>query len=83
MTLIELDDRKRVSLGKYATGTRYLLTTEPDGTLILTPAVALSVAEARLLDRPDLLETVKNNRADGFPGRSDRPRLERRRGVAG
>ena len=36
--LIEVDQRGRISLKKYATADIYLLDVEDDGTLILTPA---------------------------------------------
>lgn len=46
--LIELDERRRASLGRLKTvkpGGRYLARTEPDGTIVLTPAVVLPAAE--------------------------------------
>jgi hypothetical protein len=47
-TLLEVDARRRLSLGVLAEHDRYLATVEDDGTIVLTPAVVLSVAEARL-----------------------------------
>jgi hypothetical protein len=47
--LLEVDSRRRVSLGQMATHDRYLAHTEDDGTIILTPAVVMAASEARLL----------------------------------
>jgi hypothetical protein len=46
--LLELDSRRRISLGSLATHDRYLVEVEEDGTIVLTPAVVMSAAEARL-----------------------------------
>jgi len=58
--LLELGAGRRASLGKIGRPehTRYLVTTEPDGTVILTPAVVMSASQARLLERPDIAETI-------------------------
>jgi len=58
--LLELDERRRTSLGKIgrAQDRRYLVTELPDGTVILRPAVVLSQAELRLLSDPDRLAQV-------------------------
>lgn len=42
--LVELDERRRVSLGRVGHHGRYLARTERDGTIILTPAVVMTVA---------------------------------------
>lgn len=47
-SLLEVDGRRRVSLGALASHDRYLARVEEDGTIILTPAVVLPLAEARL-----------------------------------
>lgn len=64
--LVELDDRRRVSLGRIGRQehTRYLVTEEPDGTLVFTPAVVLSELEAKLLVNDELVERILANRAD-------------------
>lgn len=64
--LVEVDSRGRVSLGRVATSDhqRYLAHEEPDGTVVLTPAVVMSELEARFLANPDLVERVHANRAD-------------------
>jgi hypothetical protein len=72
--LLELDDRRRVSLGRIgrAEHRRYLAREEPDGTIVLSPAVVMSELEARFLANQQLIEQVSANRAD-------RSRLVRRR----
>ena len=79
--LVELDDRRRVSLGKIGRPehTRYIVEEEPDGTLVLTPAVVMSELEAKLLANGELVERINANRAD--PGRL--VRRERRGRPAG
>lgn len=57
-TLLELDSRRRVSLGTIAKHDRYLANVEDDGTIILTPAVVMSVAQARLHASPKTSEMV-------------------------
>ena len=58
--LIELDSRRRVSLGRVgrAEHTRYLANEQPDGTVILTPAVVMSETEARILSDPVLAASI-------------------------
>ncbi len=64
--LVELDGRLRVSLGKLglAPHSRYLVTKEPDGRLVFTPAAVVSEMEARFLANTELLERIAANRAD-------------------
>jgi len=64
--LLELDERRRTSLGKIGRqqDRRYLVTELPDGTVILRPAVVLSEAELRLLSDPDRLARVDAALAD-------------------
>lgn len=47
-SLLEVDVRRRISLGPLAKHDRYLAEVEEDGTIVLTPAVVISLAEARL-----------------------------------
>lgn len=65
-TLVELDDRRRVSLGRHARpgDHRFLLHVEPDGTIVLTPAVVISELEAAYRTNEDLVATVEANRDD-------------------
>jgi hypothetical protein len=54
--LIELDDRRRVALGKVGKPEhrRYLAETHPDGTIILKPAVVVTEAQVRLWANPEV-----------------------------
>jgi len=74
-TFVELDDRRRVSLGKVGRHSRYLVHEESDGTIILEPAVVLSEAEARFMANADLVAQIEDNRAHPERGR---PRPRRR-----
>jgi hypothetical protein len=64
--LVELDRRRRVSLGKVGREehTRYLVSEEADGSLVFIPAVVLSELEAKLLANRDLVERIEANRRD-------------------
>ena len=70
--LVEVDSRRRVTLGRHAKHDRYLIREEPDGTLVLTPAVVMTELEARFLQNPELVERVKAHLAD--PSRMKRRR---------
>lgn len=61
--LLELDERRRASLGRIGKPEhrRYLVTEEPDGTIILQPAVVISELEARFLANPDLVARVRES----------------------
>jgi hypothetical protein len=48
-SMLEGDSRRRISLGSLAEHDRYLVNVEEDGTIVLTPAVVMSAAQARLL----------------------------------
>lgn len=48
-SVLEVDSRRRISLGSLAEHDRYLVDVEEDGTIVLTPAVVMSAAQARLL----------------------------------
>lgn len=64
--LIELDARRRVALGKFGKPehTRYLVTEHPDGSLLLTPAVVMTVHEVALLRNPELVAQIEEDLAD-------------------
>lgn len=70
-SLVEVDARRRVSLGTLAQHDRYLADVEEDGTIILTPAVVMSLAEARLH-----AATETSRRIDEF---LDKPEIGSRR----
>ncbi len=72
--VIELDDRRRASLGKFGRHDRYLIREQEDGTLILEPAVVLTEAEAAYLKNPALVALIEEERA--HPERN-RPRTKR------
>lgn len=61
--VIELDDRRRASLGKFGRHDRYLIREQEDGTLILEPAVVLTEAEAAYLRNPTLVALIEEERA--------------------
>jgi hypothetical protein len=78
--LVELDDRRRVALGKVGRSEdqRYLVREEPDGTLIWRPAVVMDEVEAAFLrNHPEALQQVRENQANSDPSRR-RPRPPRR-----
>jgi antitoxin YefM len=77
--LIETDERRRVSLGKLGWHRRYLAHDEPDGTIVLTPAVVMSETQARLLARPDVMKAIDEFLADPHGKGVVRPWPERRR----
>jgi len=76
--LIDVDERGRVSLGRLrpAPGP-YLGVVEPDGTVVLRPAAVMTVSQARLLAKPELMEDIDAFAAD--PGRGSRRGRPRRR----
>lgn len=78
-TVVELDDRRRVSFGRigHPEHRRYLVREEPDGTIVMTPAVVMTETEARLLANPEL--TAQITRAITDPSSRNRSgRLKRK-----
>lgn len=61
--LLEMDGRGRVSLGKLSDARRFLARAEPDGSILLTPAVVMSAHEVALLANHGLVETIRDARA--------------------
>jgi hypothetical protein len=61
--ILEVDDRRRVSLGRLAEHSRYLVRKEDDGTLILEPAVVLTAFEARVLGNSEVLAKLREAQA--------------------
>lgn len=57
--LIELDQRRRASLGRVGRHEQYLAREEPDGTLVLTPAVVMRVSDLEALVGPKKASQVK------------------------
>jgi hypothetical protein len=77
-TLIELDDRRRVSLGKLGHHHRYLVHEEPDGTLVWTPAVVMPKLQADFLNNLELQQHLRtfNSSPDVYGVRRGRPRRQ-------
>lgn len=73
MTMIELDERRRLSLGKIGRHSRYLVREEQDGTLIFEPAVVLTEFEARALGSQELMQQLQ----DSLDPANRRPRVRR------
>ena len=61
--LVQVDTRKRVSLGNMAHHSHYLAREEPDGSIVLEPAVVLTQAERAFLSNPELVETLREANA--------------------
>lgn len=59
-TMVELDDRRRLSLGKIGRHSRYLVREERDGTLIFEPAIVLTEVEARVLGNDEIMTQLRN-----------------------
>ncbi len=79
--LVELDSRRRVALGRLGRPdhTRYIAEEQPDGAILLTPAVIMTEHEAALLRRPELVEQMLAAQADpsrGVRSKSRRARAE-------
>jgi hypothetical protein len=61
--LIELDGRRRLTL-RLGHHDRYLVSEEPDGTLIWRPAVVLTQDELALRQAPQLMENIHRALSD-------------------
>ncbi len=64
--VLELDERRRASLGRIGRPEhrRYLVTEEPDGTIVMRPAVVMTELEAAFLANRGLVERIEANRRD-------------------
>lgn len=80
--LVELDDRRRTSLGKVGRKehTRYLVEEQADGTLIWRPAMVVPEHELRFTEAyPQAYAQIREQQANPDPGRlRDRPARSRR-----
>lgn len=68
--VVELDDRGRTNLRRFGGRPhgRYLVRVQPDGTLILRPAVVMSVHEAAMWrEHPDLMREISDHVGGGEP----------------
>ncbi|MBT8227022.1 MAG: hypothetical protein HKP61_01385 [Dactylosporangium sp.] len=65
-TLVELDERRRLSLGKvgWPEHRRYLAHEESDGTIVLVPARVMPESQARLLANRELVEQIEHTLDD-------------------
>lgn len=59
--LVELDERRRVYLSKVGRSTdrRYLVRSEPDGTMIFTPATVVPTRILQLQAYPEVLAAIR------------------------
>jgi hypothetical protein len=64
MDLIEVDNRRRITLPKSARHDLYMVSTSPDGTLTLTPAVVRPALEDTLRQQPGYIERLECDAAD-------------------
>jgi hypothetical protein len=75
--IVELDDRRRTSLGKvgHKNHTRYLVEEEADGTLIWRPAVVVPEQELRFMQaHPEAYAQIREQQGNPDPDRlRDRP----------
>ena len=72
-TYAELDTRRRISLAKIATSDFYIVTIEPNGRIVLDPAVVMTKTEVALIADGALQQEVTASLTD--PGElHDRPR---------
>ena len=58
MLLLEVDARKRISLGSIAKHDRYLAHVEDDGTIVLTPAVVTPLTQSKFDASPEVGRAV-------------------------
>lgn len=72
MTIIELDARRRTSLGRVGqkAHTRYIVEEHEDGTLVLTPALVIPATLS-----PERIESIKAGVAEAMAGKT-RPAAE-------
>lgn len=73
--VVQLDGRKRVSLGRYATSDTYILEVGPGGRLILEPAEVMTAAERRALDSAALRNQVTTSFASNEERVPAQPRV--------
>lgn len=79
--LVELDDRRRTSLGRvgHKEHTRYLVEEQADGTLIWRPAVVVPEHELRFMTAyPEAYAQIRERQGSSGPGLRDRPARPRR-----
>lgn len=75
--IIDVDNRRRISLGKLGRHDRYLATEQPDGTIVFEPAVVLTEAEEAYLRNATLRQQIDDNRAHPERRRKRPPKQSR------
>ena len=63
-TLLELDARRRITLGRLANHDRYTARVMPNGSILLEPAVVVSADEAAMMQNPEFVEMIRQRIAD-------------------
>lgn len=79
--VIEVDSRRRISLGKLGHHDTYLATEQSDGTIVLEPAITLTAAEHAYLRNTQLQHQIEDNRAHPERRRPRPPRDTARLGA--
>ncbi len=67
---VDVDSRNRVSLGKFATAKRYIVTAQEDGSISLVPATTISLRELEVLRNPELHGRIQRGLEEVAAGRS-------------
>ena len=64
--LVEVDSKRRVVLGRlgHSTDTRYIARDEPDGTVVLTPAVVMPARQALFMADPGRVAALNKATAE-------------------
>lgn len=75
ITLVQKDSRGRVTLGNALSDRQYIVNVESNGTVVLEPAVIMSLHDHELQSQPEILKQVQAGIADRssfIPGRPER-----------
>ncbi|AJW79003.1 hypothetical protein [Clavibacter michiganensis] len=75
-TFVQIDARKRASLGSMAKFDQYLVREEPNGTIIFEPAIIMTPAEREFVNDPELVAALARVNAN-----PERRRTRERRGA--
>ena len=64
--LLAVDNKRRVALGRLgrSADTHYIARDEPDGTVVLTPAVVMPSSQARFMTDPGRVEALNKAAAE-------------------
>ena len=69
--LLEVDNRRRVTLGRLATHDRYTARVMVNGSILLEPAIVISADEAAVLHDPEFIAMIKQRVVDMQNGAGD------------